>query len=170
MRKRNIVNLILLTRVLSAVYILFDPVWGFISSTFFDWFDWYILENKTKVLTVPQYQRWDKNVDWFMYSAMLVSGIWYGSSGLLLVLFIFKLIGHLVYLKTEDRKIFILFPNFLEGAFIWTVFLKTSGTPGLLILILLEFVKEIWMHFVKPWYIKSFGYPRFLGYKHAGTS
>ena len=124
MRKKTIINLILVTRIASAIYIFFNPILGFILSSFFDWFDWYILENRTRVFTTSEYQHWDKNVDWYMYTFMLLAGVKYGHFNILLVLFLFKLIGHLIYLKTRNRRIFILFPNLLEGAFVWYIVLK----------------------------------------------
>lgn len=171
--KNPVVLFIFFSRILAAVYIFFNPLWGFILSSFFDWFDWYVLENKTRIFTVSEYQRWDKNMDWFMYTFMLLVGFKYGAFNILLIFFLFKFIGHLIYLKSRDRRVFVLFPNFLEGAFLWYIIFKLPNIQnifnfspylsGLTILLTLEFIKELWMHIALPWYLDRYGYPGILG-------
>lgn len=68
------------------------------------------------------YQLLDKSTDWLTYVAMVVVGFrnrW-PIRWLLLGLFIFRSIGQLAFLLTENEILLALFPNFLEPLFLVT--------------------------------------------------
>jgi hypothetical protein len=68
------------------------------------------------------YQLLDKSTDWLTYVAMVVVGFrnrW-PIRWLLLGLFVFRSIGQLAFLLTQDEIVLALFPNFLEPLFLVT--------------------------------------------------
>lgn len=166
---------IIVIRLFAALYILINPLWGFILATFFDYWDAYVFKNIAK-MSWFEYHRLDKYLDWISYVSMLIVGSIRGYFLPLLLLLSFRFIGHMVFLKKKDTKYFVLFPNLYEIAFIWLVIIselfKFEGLGfeyglWLLALFIVKEVQEMWLHLIWPTYLRENGYPpvlRKLGY------
>ena len=109
--------LIILLRVLSAPLIFIWPLPAIILSFFLDVID--IEFASKKVLTLSEYERYDKALDtWWYLNVMIFT--WFQLPNyrhILLILFIFRSIGEVIFFIKNDRKIFFLFPNFFENIF-----------------------------------------------------
>jgi len=108
---------VVLLRILSAPLIFIWPLLSIILSFFLDIID--IEFASRKVLTLDEYERQDKILDlWWYLNAVIFS--WFHLPYyrfLLLILFIFRAIGEVIFFIKNDRKVFFLFPNFFENIF-----------------------------------------------------
>lgn len=108
---------VVLLRIISASLIFVWPLPAIILSFFLDVID--IEFASRKVLTLSEYERYDKALDlWWYFNAMIFS--WFHLPNyrfLLLILFIFRTVGEIVFFIKNDRRIFFLFPNFFENIF-----------------------------------------------------
>lgn len=163
---KPLVILVSIFRVGSAVLILFNPFWGLLLSWFWDIFDSPIFLHIVG-MPVSAYEYLDKNLDWFEYLSMLVVGARYEFSPLLTALFVFKLIGHILFLKNRDIKYFVYFPNFFEVGFVWLVVLKSINLNlniyWLFVFLLLAMLREIYLHIIFPNYVEKHGFPKIYG-------
>lgn len=152
---------IIVARVASAILIFFNHFWGLIIYFIFDWVDSQILLYGAKI-SRSKYEVRDKYLDWVGHTFMLVSSIGSPYIGLLSVLFVFRLIGQIVFSFTKNEKVFLFFPNFFEHMFFWFVAL---GAPDLqkylgwfIVVIVLSPVREILLHLFWPYFIKKKGF------------
>ncbi len=163
-------------RLVAALSLFYWPLWGFVVVVLLDWFDSYIVIHRLGFSRV-EYQRWDKLVDWASQLVMVVMGSMHGLGVAMILLLLYRLIGHFVFIKTGNTKYFILFPNLIEPAFLWWVALPTftswSGftaviddTTGLFILFVLKEIHEVVVHLGSPWAIRKLkqrgGYPPWM--------
>lgn len=165
--KHLLVWFVIITRTLSALYILVDPFWGFFLTLFFDFVDGYTLKQIVR-MSRKEYHQWDKILDWFGYVAMFIVGVQYGIALILAVFLVIRLVGQLMYHKTGNSIYFIFFPNFYEIIFFWLMFMDGWGTTWLVFLLVLRMLEEVWLHYFVPWYLRGRGYPKKLlrvGYK-----
>ncbi len=65
-----------------------------------------------------RYQLIDKSADWFTYVGMLLAARRWKIKTTVLVLFIFRTIGQLLFFITGAEILFFFFPNFLEPLFL----------------------------------------------------
>jgi len=109
--------LIVVLRILAAPLIFIWPLLSVILSFFLDVID--IEFASRKVLNLAEYERYDKALDtWWYLNAMIFSWFYLPSFRLLLLmLFIFRAIGEIIFFVKNDRRIFFLFPNFFENIF-----------------------------------------------------
>lgn len=144
-------------RVIGALFIFFQPLIGIIISYFLDWFDSYLLIQRAGI-SRAQYHMLDKNLDEFWSVIMLIVGWHTPFVGLLAGLFVYRLIGHLVYLATNDTRIFLLFPNVFDFVFLWFVALRPWVSVAsamyfwqvIIVLTGLKVIQEIVLHWIWP--------------------
>lgn len=133
-------------RLLIALSIFINPLWGVILSMIADWVDSQILLHGVGI-TREQYQLWDKNVDWFAYAVELSVAASWGLYLPFFLLLFWRFVGQFMFLKTRKRWMFILFPNYFEVAFFWLVLFYPERPMGWLIaILLLKQIHEIALH------------------------
>lgn len=167
------------SRLIAALSLFYAPLWGFVAVTLLDWLDSYILIHRVG-FTRKQYQQFDKVVDWASQVVMVVMGSMQGFAAVMITLSVYRLIGHLVFIKTGSTKYFVLFPNFIEVAFLWWVALPTLSwgrdvimflgqTNGLIVCFVVKEIHEMSVHFGTPWVLRNlrkYGYPAWM--RHLG--
>lgn len=157
--KHPVVWIVTIARLLIALYIFINPLWGVIWSMIADWVDNLILVY-FRGITRPQYQLWDKNVDWFAYVVELSVAASYGLYLPFFLLLFWRFLGQFMFMRTHKRWMFVFFPNYFEIAFLWlvifypqqTMHISITGNAGiwLLILIVAKEINEIGLHFILP--------------------
>lgn len=169
-----LVLVVVAARITAALWILWSPVWGMVVSMLLDWIDSYIWIQRGG-FTRLEYHFLDKNIDQFWSVCMLISGFIHGAGWVLLGWFLFRLIGHLIFLLNRHPAVFILFPNVFDFMFIWLVPGVMLGWPEALGpvgyarlgwgLMALKLVQEIVLHGLWPrqlLWLKKHGYPPLL--------
>ena len=151
---------VILLRILVAPLIFIWPLSAIILSFFLDIID--IEFASRKVLTLSEYERYDKALDlWWYLNTMTFS--WFHLPNyrfLLLILFIFRTIGKIIFFLKNNRRIFFLFPNFFENIFLLIFFSlyfkqlnflldKKHLFISLSIVVLLKILQEWWVHIAK---------------------
>lgn len=167
---------VIASRLIAALSLFYAPLWGFVAVTLLDWLDSYILIHRVG-FTRKQYQQFDKVVDWASQVVMVVMGSMQGFAAAMITLSVYRLIGHLVFIKTGSTKYFVLFPNFIEVAFLWWVALPTLNgwnkvialvgqNTGLLMAFVFKEMHEALVYMGSPWIIRSLrkrgGYPHLM--------
>lgn len=155
-------------RVLSAVYILFNPLWGFILTVFFDFWDGYFYEMIPKLVEMPRptYQFYDKIQDWLGYIFMWIAS--FGNPAFLAItlLLVYRFIGQIIFEIIKKQAVFAVFTNFFEASFLWYILFPIlnlhPASYWLYIILLLYELREIFLHIYWPWTLKNYGFPRFL--------
>ena len=117
----NIIFVIIL-RLIASPLIFISPWFASISSFGLDWIDGEIY--KRNGYTIKQYKPIDSLIDTYWYICILlfinlsqIPGLY-----ILNLLFIFRMIGQIIYMITQKREIFFLFPNFFEIFFFFYLF------------------------------------------------
>ena len=156
-----LVWLVTIARILAALYIFIDPLWGLIASLVFDILDGQILLYRVHI-SMEEYEAFDKPLDWVTYICELWVGARYGLFLPLFLLLFYRFMGQFMYMKTGKRFFFALFPNFFEFAFLWLIIVIPSGTTFdwhaphpweyLIILLLVKQGQDFFMHY---WWDKS---------------
>lgn len=137
-------------RLLIALYIFVNPLWGVIASMVADWVDSQILLHGIR-MTRPQYQLWDKNVDWAAYVVELSVAASYGLYLPFFLLLFWRFVGQFMFLSTHKRWVFVFFPNYFEIAFLWLVLFFPDRPVGwLIVFLVLKQVHEVWLHVFLP--------------------
>lgn len=168
--KRPIFWVVVILRILSALYILINPLWGYFWTLVFDYLDSYFLTAKKDLVEMPwgNYLILDKALDLMGYFAMIIVGIKMGYS-MLLIFFLYRLIGQTLFLITKQEILLVIFINLFQPLFIWTVIFKLLGinptTSWLIFLIFIQIVIEVFNHIYWPkrirkgwpWYMRVFG-------------
>jgi hypothetical protein len=155
-------------RIAAAVLILFNPVAGFIATLFFDYWDGYFYEMLPKLVEMPRptYQKYDKMQDWFGYVTMWIVSFNYGIFPVLTLLLIYRLIGQIIYLKVKKQFVFVIFTNFFEAVFLWSVIFPLANIKPvftwLYVLLIVYILREVFLHIYWPRRLKKHGYPKFL--------
>lgn len=142
-------------RFAAALGIFIHPLAGMLASFFMDWFDSYLLIQWAG-FSREEYHALDKNLDQVWSIVMLVAGFATPYWLLLSILYLYRLLGHVVYLKTCDTRIFLLFPNVFEFAFLWFVAFAPWSTAhfdmwhSLIVLTALKLIQEVILHWIWP--------------------
>lgn len=154
--------LVFLVRMLVGLIMFVDPLFGWILSQLFDYLDAVVLDQIYGIGRVG-YTKVDKIMDLGVDLIMLAVSVKYGSFVPLLFLLIFRTVGQIVYWKTEKQWTLILFPNFFDSYWFWTVVLIPFNLPhsviflkslwGLVILMSLKAIHEFFNHYFYPKYI-----------------
>ena len=148
---------VVLLRILVAPLIFIWPLLAIILSFFLDVID--IEFASRKVLTLSEYEKYDKALDlWWYFNAMAFSWFYLPDyKFLLLILFIFRTTGGIIFFLKNDRRIFFLFPNFFEHIFFLIFFSLNFEQLNFLldkkyflfsisIAIILKIFQEWWVH------------------------
>lgn len=147
---KPVVWAVTIARLLIALYIFVNPLWGVILSMIADWVDSQILIHGIGI-TRAQYQLWDKNVDWFAYVVELTVAASYGVYLPFFLLLFWRFIGQFMFLRTHKRWMFVLFPNFFEVIFLWFILFYPDRPLGWLIAIVIgKQLHEIGLHVLLP--------------------
>lgn len=168
--KKPVFWLVVSLRFFAALYILIDPLWGYFLTLVFDYFDSFFLAAKKNFVEMPwkAYLSWDKYLDLAGYVTMLIVGLRMGFS-FLLILFLYRLIGQILFFITKKEFLFVIFINFFQPFYIWLVVFKifnVSATYNWLIaLIGVQIIIEVFNHIYWPrriekgfpWYMRIFG-------------
>lgn len=148
---------VVLLRILVAPLIFIWPLTAIILSFFLDIID--IEFASRKVLTLSEYEKYDKALDlWWYFNVMAFSWFYLPDyKFLLLILFIFRITGSIIFFLKNDRRIFFLFPNFFENIFFLIFFSLNFKQLNFLldkkyflfsisIAIILKIFQEWWVH------------------------
>jgi hypothetical protein len=112
-----------------------------------------------RVLTLDEYERHDKALDFWWYLNTAIFS-WFHLPNykfLLLILFLFRAIGDIIFFIKNDRKIFFLFPNFFENIFFlifFSIYFKQLNFLlnnkfilfSLSVAIIIKIFQEWWIH------------------------
>ena len=158
-----------LVRIISALYILVNPLWGFFWSLFFDYFDAFVWMHMLG-MTRKIYYRIDKIFDWIAYITMFIVGIQYGYEWILLPFLVYRFIGQFLNYLLGDGKLFVFFPNLFEAVFLWLIVGRRFGfnlfSPDylkwLFILFIIKEIQEFWIYHIWPAHLHRHGYPKIL--------
>lgn len=158
----SIIWIVIAARVSAAVYIYFNPLWGFILTLLFDLSD-SMLVTRTVKPDRMSYNKLDKSLDWVGYFFMLLTGIKFGIFWPLFLLLAFRLAGQILFVRTKSERFFILFPSFFEATFVWLVLMDGKNLIWLIILLAIKESQEISLHYFFPLYLKkNGGYPKLV--------
>lgn len=148
--KHPVVWGVTVARLLIALYIFVNPLWGVIISMIADWVDSQVLLHGVGI-TRPQYQLWDKNADWFAYVVELSVAASYGVYLPFFLLLFWRFTGQFMFLRTHKRWMFVFFPNYFEVAFLWLVLFFPARPIGwLIVMLILKEAHKIGLHISLP--------------------
>lgn len=122
--------LIIILRIIFASFIFVRPLLSIIVSFFLDLID---ADFAHKVVAKKLYQIIDKNLDlWWFINIMIYSFINYPDYKIyLLILFIYRVVGQLIYYVSGNRGVLLFFPNFFEWIF-FLIFFGKNYYPSIL--------------------------------------
>jgi hypothetical protein len=122
---------IVLLRLVCAPLIFVWPLPAIILSVILDIIDG---DFACKVVSKTKYQLIDKNLDlWWFINIIIFVFIRYPQYKLLLsILFVYRLIGQLMFNYSNNRKYLVLFPNFFEWIF-FLIFLGKNYFPNIIV-------------------------------------
>ena len=148
---------VVLLRILAAPLVFIWPLPSIILSFFLDIID--IEFASRKVLTLSEYEKYDKALDvWWHLNIMIFSWFYLPDYKIfLLILFILRMIGNIIFFLKNDRRIFFLFPNFFENIFFlifFSLYFKQLNFLlgrefiyfSLSIMIITKIFQEWWVH------------------------
>lgn len=176
-----LVWLVVAMRLSGIALILVNPLFGMAASFIFDWLDAYLLIQRVGYRQ-EEYHYLDKNIDQVWSLVMLGVGAKTEYRSFLFFLYLYRLVGHFIFLKIHTPTTFVLFPNFFEPAFVWLValgpwsgnLLRQTSNMVLVALFAAKILQEVGLHVFWPRYLpqlKRRGYPpilRSLGWNNPG--
>ena len=152
----------ILVRLVAGLVIFVNPWIGWLLYLFFDLFD-FVPWCRIAGLTQEEYEFLDKRIDSVNYFTMLLASFTYGFFPILIVFYLYRVIGENIFYKKGKRKYLILFPNLFEVFWVWYIVLPNinilpalailSGIWGLYLLILVKVLQEFFCHLIGPKYI-----------------
>lgn len=150
---------VIIVRIFSAFTILVHPWWGMLIYWICDSKDNYILRRFASY-TNGMYHQLDKPLDWVGLVCMYIVGYRQGLGMILGILLLYRLIGYVLYLITQKRWTFVIFPNIFEMVFVWFIVLPSAGIPvswiythtriGLFFLCIMRIAIELHLHVYQP--------------------
>ncbi|PIP62556.1 hypothetical protein COW98_03360 [Candidatus Roizmanbacteria bacterium CG22_combo_CG10-13_8_21_14_all_35_9] len=140
--------LIIFLRILSAPLILIWPTTAIILSFSLDVID---ADFAHYVVSKKQYQIIDKALDFwvFLYEMILAWQLFPVFRNFLLFLFLWRMIGTLIFYFTGERKLFLIFANYFENAFFVIFFRNYIPKINLYFLIGISFIIKLF----QEWFI-----------------
>jgi hypothetical protein len=145
-----------LVRLVIPFYIFMFPLFTVIAEIFLDSIDGDLAAQG--VLNNRDYEKVDKTMDTWWYIWLLAySYIALGQYFIfLLMLFVYRIIGWMVFIRKDHRFLLMLFPNFFEYAFFLFFFAKIfsfqnllTGRPlyySLAVIFTVKLLHEYWLH------------------------
>tara|TARA_Y100001970_G_scaffold223252_1_gene274825 strand:+ start:887 stop:1414 length:528 start_codon:yes stop_codon:yes gene_type:complete len=151
--------IIIIIRILGSIPVIFFPFLGSILAIITDLSDLFLM-NFLDLGGVNNYQQLDKTLDLFyMFTFLIVSLRWSGYfKTISIFLFIFRIVGVILFFTFDNRIYLLYFPNFFE---FWILFIvvykkifssKISNFAFIFILITSIFTKiahEIFIHGIR---------------------
>lgn len=139
---------VILLRLLFAPLILIWPLQSIIVSFFLDAVD---ADFAHHIVSKRKYQEIDKLLDsWvFLFEMILAWRIFFGFKYFLLFLFLWRIIGTIIFYIAKNRKIFLVFGNYFENAF-FVLFFK-DHLPNINIYLLL--ITSLIIKIFQEWFI-----------------
>lgn len=152
-------------RVVAALSVYLNPVVAIFLSLILDSFDGFVASRN--ILPKQIYQRLDKLQDYFWYTNALIYSLYALPSYFfaLLTLYVWRGAGMLLFLKTRNRKFFVVFANFFENIFIFAVVYETYFTNMISVnmissiiafLFITKVIQEIWIHYTEKSFLETF--------------
>ena len=140
--------LIIFLRILSAPLIFFWPLQSIIVSFLLDAID---ADFAHYIVTKKQYQLIDKTIDlWVSFFEMVFAWqVFPAFRYFLLFLFLWRIIGTLIFYLTGKRKFFLIFANYFENAFFVIFFRNYLSKINLYFLIGISFIIKLF----QEWFI-----------------
>ncbi len=148
--------LFVILRVILAPLIFLFPVPVVAILFLLDYFDGELASKK--VLTLEQYEKIDKALDlWqYVYELLFCGFMLKIYFPLLMIFFVYRMVGEILFFLTNKRKLLVVFPNFFENAFLLVFFgtyiRRLSFLTGrnfalyLVIVCALKLIQEWWLH------------------------
>ncbi len=140
--------LILAVRIILAPFIFVWPTVTVILSFLLDVIDG---DFAVSVVSKRQYRSIDKAVDfWVCVFEMAYAWIYFGQfKFFLLALFLWRLVGLLLFYITQNQRLFVIFGNYFENVF-FVVFFGFTTPPvfyfAVVLVTLIKFVQEWFIH------------------------
>lgn len=113
----NLYFFIFILRLLVPLLVFNYPFFVILIILTLDGFD---AEFAAKVVSYPHYQLFDKLLDFWWYLILLFFSSFFLKEFFLLLfaLFVYRLIGEIIFVLKRENKIFLFFPNFFENVFL----------------------------------------------------
>ena len=169
-----LVFLIAILRIGAALVLFYDVFLGFFATILFDCVDYWILK-AWQGNSWDNYEVIDKVLDIVPYTIMLLLSLSHPAFLFIAILFIYRMIGEIIFFITKKEFCFIIFPNLFIVAFFGLVVARSVGLvldmTSLKHVVLLTFFFIMWwdlelnMHFYWPKYFKMYGDPLLLAKK-----
>jgi len=149
----------ILLRIFFPITIFYIPLIAIISSLLLDTFDAEFASRSS--ICHSKYEIIDKILDFWWYFWILIFSLVYfkGFIFLLFILFIYRAIGTVLFLRTKKRYLLFIFPNLFENVFLllfatryyhWVKFITQDNILYFIIGIsLLKLIQEFWLHIAK---------------------
>ncbi len=132
------------TRLVIPFFLWRYPFAVTVGSVVLDTFDVEFFRLATSSTKVNLYQVLDKSLDFYWYVFAFIYTLTTPYWGLFAVLFSLRLIGMVVFLVTDERRVFMLFPNIFENFFVFYVVVQTFPVFSSL----LEYPTILWAGFL----------------------
>jgi hypothetical protein len=156
------------TRIFSAFYLLVNPYWGVILYLIFDWTDSQLMIRLAH-LSREEYHHRDKIFDGLGYLTMLIASYLYGfGHSFLLVLFLLRLIGLIIFFVKKNLRWFILFPDLFTWVVAWLVLFENVGKSieiysqnywqWIGVIFIFKMIQEIYLHYYWDGFTKKHGF------------
>ncbi len=173
---------IVIIRVIAAFSMFWFPWWGLLATLVLDYIDSYFFIQKAHY-TREMYHLLDKWIDWLSYIVELAIIIWLRPDliALFTVLLIWRFVGQVSYVWRKNTRFFIVAPNFFEVFYMWLVAAPAEHITDRMdptaywivggVLLAVKILQELWLHALWPWYLKTYGYPKYakkIGYTNVG--
>ncbi len=160
-------------RLFIPLFIFRWPLWGTLASAIADVSDWNLI-HFSKASDYILYQNWDKAMDlYYLTFALIVTYRWKDkiAQKLAIILFVWRLIGVVVFWKTQNPIFLFIFPNVFESYFIFYLLfvaitkrhkLLTSWKTAIILTITLvipKLINEYFLHVIQKqiWQVFNFG-------------
>lgn len=145
-------------RLVMPVSVFFYPLFAIVANTILDLYDGEFAGRG--VLTKNEYQEADKILDFWWHTLLLFYVYLHFKEffPLMLLLFIYRMLGYALFIKTKKRWLFVLFPSFFVNLFLLIFF--ANYVPAIHFLIepcyflsslvsvgVLKLIQEFFLHF-----------------------
>ncbi|MCC6711010.1 MAG: hypothetical protein IT416_01520 [Candidatus Pacebacteria bacterium] len=163
MRKQNKLNFSLfvglwttLRLIIVTTIWIWHPLWGALLNIIIDGVDGHLFESLGVKRTT--YEVYDKWLDLWFYFALFIYTIQHLQTSplywLLIILFIVRLLGILIFTKTNQEALLFAFPNLFEPVFLvvvgWPELFNSYGYVKVLVVIfIIKMFIEWWIHLAK---------------------
>jgi hypothetical protein len=150
--------IVIIVRLLGALPVLKYAFFGSVFAVLIDLSDLFIIGN-LDLGGVKNYQNLDKFLDLiYMFTFLVVSFRWAKKEKYISIfLFLFRIIGFIIFEITGSREVLLFFPNIFEFWFIFISFLKLKNrnvqikNKTILYVLIISFVFKILQEWVLHW-------------------